>query len=190
MGSWASRRTFVAAMYAPVRKALEATAESDHEVATGVDDGPTGWVDVDAKLGTLRRRVREADDTTDDVRAVGLQCVSVLEALGRAPFDPERHLPEGEEMPHANDAKSRLGYFLTAVAGEEVKKGERFEHVRTLVRATWRQAQAVKHRDDPNLTDAGIAADSVALLVAIVRRLADEDRPPPRPRPQDDDIPF
>jgi hypothetical protein len=186
---WAPRRTYIAELYSPVRDALEARAESHREVATGADDGPTGWADVDAKLGTLRRRVRDVDDTADDARAVGLQCVSVLEALGRAAFDAERHLPEGEEVPHPNDAKTRLGHFLTAVAGDQVKKGERFEHVRTLVRASWRQAQAVKHRDDPNRTDAGIAADSVALLVAIVRRLADEDKPPARPMP-DEDIPF
>lgn len=187
--SWALRRAFIADLYAPVREALEAKADLDREVATGADEGPTGWADVDAKLGTLRRRLRDADDSADDAKAVGLQCVSVLEALGRAVFDPERHLPEGEELPHPNDAKTRLGYFLTAVAGDAVKKGERFEHVRTLIRATWRQAQSIKHRHDPNRTDTGIAADSTALLVAIVRRLADEDGQPRAPV-DDTDIPF
>jgi hypothetical protein len=172
-----------------VREQLEAKADTHTDVAAGTDDAPTGWTEVDARMGNLRRRVREAENT-DDCKAVGLQCVSVLESLGRAAFDAERHLPEGEEMPHANDAKTRLGHFLTAVAGNQAKKGERFEHVRTLIRATWRQAQAVKHRNEPNRTDAGIAADSVALLVAIIRRLADEDRPPPRRKPVDDDIPF
>lgn len=189
LGSWASRRAFIADIYAPVRAALEGAA-GDRDVAEGMLDGPTGWADVDAKLGTLRRRLREADDSADDARAIGLQCVSVLEALGRAAFDSERHLSEAEDVPHANDAKTRLGHFLTSVAGEQVKKGERFEHVRTLVRATWRQAQAVKHRDDPNLTDAGVAADATALLVAIVRRLADEDQPPAKSGTiGDDDVP-
>ncbi len=190
-GGWAPRRTFVAELYAPVRTALAGVAEGDSDVATGADDGPTGWADVDAKLGTLRRRVRESDGTTDDAKAVGLQCVSVLEALGRAVFDPARHLPPGEAIPHANDAKARVGFFLTFVAGDAVKKGERFEHVRSLIRATWRQAQSVKHRDDPNMTDAGIGADAVALLVAMLRRLADEVQP--RRASLDDnesDIPF
>lgn len=131
---------------------------------TARPDGGRGRQD-----GALRRRTGEAEDT-DDFKAVGLQCVSVLEALGRAAFDETRHLPEGEHVPHPNDAKTRLGHFLTSVT-----KGKRFEEVRPLIRATWRQAQSVKHRDDPNRTDAGIAADSTALLVAIVRRLADED---------------
>jgi len=166
--SYASRRVFISELYAPVRDALDAKADANREVATGADDGPTGWGQVDAKLGALRRRLREAEDT-DDFKAVGLQSVSVLEALGRAAFDEVRHLPKSEDVPHVNDAKARLGYFLTAVAGEAVGKGERFEHVRTLIRATWRQAQSLKHRDEPNRTDAGIAADSIALLVAIVR---------------------
>lgn len=188
--AWAPRRSYIAELYAPVREALEASASSDNEVATGADDGPTGWADVDAKLGTLRRRVRDMDDSADDAKAVGLQCVSVIEALGRAAFDADRHLPEGEDMPHTNDAKTRLGHFLTAVAGEQVSKGGRFEHARTLVRASWRQAQSLKHRDDPNATDAGIGADATALLVAIVRRIADEDGPPREATAPDDDIPF
>lgn len=49
---WAPRRSYIAEMYAPVREALEASADSYREVATGASDGPTGWSDVDAKLGT------------------------------------------------------------------------------------------------------------------------------------------
>lgn len=168
-------RSYIAGMYAPTREALEARTDPHRDVAGGANEGPTGWAAVDAKMGTLRRRVREAENA-DDFKAVGIQCVTVLEALGRAVFDPQRHLAASEDMPHANDAKTRLGNFLRGVTGGEVKKGERFEHVRTLIRATWRQAQSLKHRDDPNITDAGIAADSVALLVSIVRRLADEDQ--------------
>lgn len=167
--SWASRRAFIADMYAPVRAALAAKEDTDRDVATGADDGPTGWADVDAKLGTLRRRVREAEDT-DDFKAVGLQCVSVLEALGRAAFDPDRHLPSGEDVLHPNDAKARIQHFTKAVAS-----GKRFEDVRTLMNGAWRLAQGVKHRDEPNRTDAGIAADAASLLVAVVRRVADED---------------
>lgn len=179
--SWASRRAFIADMYSPVREALEAKADTDRNVATGADDGPTGWADVDAKLGTLRRRVRESENT-DDFKAVGLQCVSVLEALGRAAFNPERHLPAGEDAPHPNDAKVRIQHFTKAVAS-----GKRFEDVRTLMNAAWRLAQGVKHRDEPNRTDAGIAADAVSLMVAVVRRVADEDG---QRRDAADDVPF
>lgn len=189
-GGYAERRAYVAELYAPVRAALAAATDDGRDIAAGMEDGPTGWVRVDERMGTLRRRVRQAEDTADDAKAVGLQCVSVLEALGRAAFDAERHLPDGEDPPHPNDAKSRLGHFLTSVTDGELGKGERFEHVRILVRATWRQAQSVKHRDEPNVIDAGIAADATALLVAIVRRLADEDQPPAKTRQEDDDIPF
>src|SRR5919198_5207078 len=76
LGSWASRRAFIADMYAPVRLALEGAADRSRDLATATDEGPTGWADVDARLGTLRRRVRDMSDTADDARAVGLQCVS------------------------------------------------------------------------------------------------------------------
>jgi hypothetical protein len=82
--SWPRRRgRGRASLYTPVREALEAKAESHRDVAGGVDDGPTGWADVDANMGALRGRAGEAEDT-DDFKAVGLQCVSVLEARGRA----------------------------------------------------------------------------------------------------------
>lgn len=57
--SYSSRRAFISQLYAPVREALEVKMDADREVATGADDRPTGWADVDAKLGTLRRRVRK-----------------------------------------------------------------------------------------------------------------------------------
>lgn len=178
--TYASRRVFIAEMYAPVRDAVEAR-DAAQEVAEASAEGPTGWAEVDAKMATLRRRLREAEEA-DDFKAVGLQCAEVLQAVGRAAFDAPRHLPEGEEEPHANAVNARIGYFMSAVAS-----GERFEHVRRLGRSAWAQAQAVKHRDSPNRTDAGIAADAAALFVAIIRRLADEDRPA---ETGDDDIPF
>jgi hypothetical protein len=186
--TYASRRAFVAEMYAPVRDTLEAKGETVRHVATGTGDALTGWAEVDSKIGTLRRRMSEAE-TADDFKAVGLQCVALLEALGRAAFVPSRHLPTGEAEPHPNDARNRVGFFLRAVA-----TGDRFEEVRPIIRAAWRQAQAVKHRDNPNRTDAGISADASALLVAIVRRLADEEEHyhelAEAHYAADDDVPF
>jgi len=184
MPAWADRRAYIAGLYAPVRDSLDSLAAGHHDLATPTEEGPTGWPDVDAKVGKLRRRVREGEDV-DDFKAAGLQCVSLMEALGRAVFDASRHLPAGEEEPHANDAKQRISYFVRSVA-----PGDRFEHVRTLANAAWRQAQAIKHRDEPDRTDVGIAADACLLLVAILRRLADKDEPPRRAAPAEDDIPF
>lgn len=186
--TYASRRAFVAEMYAPVRDALEAKVDTLRDVAAGTGDALTGWAEVDSKMSALRRRMSEAE-TADDFKAVGLQCVSLLEALGRAAFVPGRHLPTGEAEPHPNDARNRLGFFLRGVA-----TGDRFEEVRPIIRATWRQAQAVKHRDNPNRTDAGVSADATALLVAIIRRLADEDEHDHELAEahlaRDDDVPF
>jgi hypothetical protein len=131
---------------------------------------PTGWAAVDMAMSRLSSRFAAARDT-DDFKAVGLLCVSALEVLGRAAFDPAKHLPAGTEEPHPDDAKRRLNYFIDSVAG-----GRRFEHVRKIVRASYDQAQAVKHREQPNRTDAGVAVDSVRLLASIIKRLTDEAR--------------
>lgn len=168
--TYASRRSFIAELYEPVRETLDDRADKSHELAAPVDDGPTGWAEVDAKLGKLRRRMRDATDS-DDFKAVALQCVSVLEALGRACFDAQRHLPPGETTPHPNDAKARIGHFVSTVAEDK-----RFDDVETIGRAAWRQAQGVKHRSQPTRADAGIAADACVLFVAMIRRLADEER--------------
>jgi hypothetical protein len=130
---------------------------------------PTGWAAVDAATAELGSRLARAHSTAD-FKAVGLSCESTLVALGRAAFDPAKHLPDGETEPSPTDAKGRLDLFIDAAA-----PGDRFAHVRKLVRAAWGQTQAVKHRDEPNRTDAGIAVDSVMLLVRIIRRLADEE---------------
>ena len=90
-------------------------------------------------------------------------------SCGTPVFDPERHLPPHAQSPARDDAKKRIGYFLDMVAS-----GERFYHVRRLVRATWDQAQAVKHRAEPNRTDAGVATDAAVLLASILRRLVTE----------------
>lgn len=77
--TYASRRAAVAKLYAPVREALDERS-TDYDGARPVDDGPTGWAQVDARLGKLRRMVRESRDV-DDFKAVGHQCVSVMESL-------------------------------------------------------------------------------------------------------------
>jgi hypothetical protein len=112
--TYASRRVYISEMYAPVREVLEAKVDAHRELAAPADEGPTGWADVDAKMGTLRRRVREAENV-DDHKAVGLQCVSVLEALGRAAFISARHLPKCDDLPKANvGATASVGPSATA----------------------------------------------------------------------------
>jgi hypothetical protein len=126
---------------------------------------PTGWAEVDRAVAVLRRRLAEAS-TPNDFKAVGHECVTVLEALGRAAFDPARHLPEGEKEPSPNDAKARLACVI-----REVARGPRFENVRKIVDATYDQGHKTKHRTNPDRLDAELGADAVLLLVSMIRRM-------------------
>jgi hypothetical protein len=128
---------------------------------------PTGWAAVDSAVATLRTRLGSAA-TPNDYKAVGHECVTVLEALGRAVFDPARHLPSGEPVPATNDAKRRLDLFVRIVA-----RGERFAHVRKIITEAYAQGHEIKHRTQPDRLDATVSADAVLLIVTIVRHLAD-----------------
>jgi hypothetical protein len=139
-------------------------------VVAPVDDAQeaVGWEAVEEAEARLRRMMRDAKDV-HDFKSVGHQAVTVLEVLARTVFEPGRHLPRGEAEPALNDVGRKLGFVIQSAGGE------RFEAVRKLMRASYEQAQAVKHRTKPNMTDAGIATDATILLVSMIRRIAFEN---------------
>jgi hypothetical protein len=178
--TWASRRAHVADMYAPTRSALEGQSEVLTDVASPTEGTTvTGWAEVDRRLGRLRQRFREADDE-DAYNAVALQAVKLLATLGRTVFDPTRHLPPDQDEPKLDDAKRRVGLYVQHEA-----PGKAGADLRRLVSSAFDLAQAVKHRHKPSRADAGIVADAAALIVSIVRRLADAAEPE-----SDNEIPF
>jgi hypothetical protein len=164
LGTYASRRAYAAELYEPIRIELDKLEFAS--LAQPVSDRPTGWVQVDEQVRKLRERYALARDTAD-CQAVGLLCVELLQTLGRTVFDPDVHLPEGQDAPKRDDAKRRISLYVQAVA-----KGEDHRDVRRVVDPAWALAQSVKHRQQPDRTDAGIAADAAILLVNLVRRLA------------------
>jgi hypothetical protein len=182
--TYASRRAFISDLFAPVHDALASQADAQRELVEGAEGGPTGWPGIDKKVARLRRLFREAEDS-DGYNAVGLQCVSILTALGHTVFDPARDLPADKSEPGRDDAKARIGYFTKRVA-----KGDRFENVRKMVNAAYGQANAAKHRHTATRVDAGIAANATVLLVSTLRLLVEEDEPPEPARRWEDDIPF
>ncbi len=106
-------------------------------------------LDLDRTSHGLGRRGREAGDApsagregTDSsrthARAVGLQCVvRPGGARTRRVRGRSGTLPDGQDVPHVERTpRTGSSFFLRAVMGDEKKKGERFEHVATLVRAT------------------------------------------------------
>lgn len=164
--SYADRREYVTQLYQPVRQALDELAYQT--LVDPVADRPTGWPGVDEGVRKLRERYRNARDA-GDCRAVGLECTTTLHALGQTVFDPDRHLPKGQDMPSATDAKRRIGFFVDAVTSG---RGSTFGEIRKLVAPTARLAEAVKHAQAPTRIEAGVAADATIQLVNLVRRVA------------------
>jgi hypothetical protein len=169
-GSWQARRVLLENIFGDLHNAL-ADAESRALVSTlaeAVSPHPrTGWGAADTEIGELRRHFRSAS-TPQDYRAVGNDCVAVVEAISRAAYDPARHLRAGETEPPVNKTKLRLDRVI-----EDGLSGPDNEFYRKLARAAIEVAQAVKHSTTPTRGEAGIAADSVILLANIMRRLVE-----------------
>lgn len=169
MPQYRDRRTFVADLFAPVRRALAELDAVTHELAEGVEEGPTGWPQIDDQMRRLRKLFREAHDA-DAYNGVGLQCVKLLTFLGRTVFDPARDLPDGEDEPGIDDVKARIAFFVRRSA-----PGRSGENLRKLVNVAYAQANAAKHRHTATRVDAGVAANATALIVSTLRLLDEND---------------
>ena len=120
------------------------------------------------RLGELRRHFRTAA-TPQDYKAVGLDCVTITEALSRQVYNHAEHAPAGEETPPEGKTKLRLERYVV----ERLPRPDNAE-LRKLARASIEMAEAVKHRRAPTRTEAGVAADAVILLANMLRRLGEE----------------
>jgi hypothetical protein len=125
----------------------------------------TGWVSVEIEIDELRRHLQSAR-TPQDYRAVGLDCVAVIEALSATVYDPAQHLHNGEEVPPVTNTKQRLDRMV-----EDALLGPDNAALRKLARSVIEFAQQVKHSGTPTRREAGIAADAVIQLANLLRRL-------------------
>jgi hypothetical protein len=170
-GSWQARRDLLFGIFEPLHEQLaqlEQRALTSSLVEPISPHARTGWSSVDTEISELRRHFQNAR-SSQDYRNIGLDCVSVTEALSRQVYHPSRHLREGEEEPPIAKTKQRLGRFV-----EDAAPGPDNAALRKLALAVIEHAQDVKHRETPTRREAGIAADAVIQLANLLRRL-DED---------------
>jgi len=170
-GSWRARRDLVNKVFGPIHDALSEMEErgmTSHLVEPITPHQRTGWPQVDIEIAELRRHF-DAARTPQDYRAVGLDCVAVLNAVSTAAFDPTINLREGESEPPVDNTKNRLERVI-----EDSLVGQDDKALRKHVRALIEFAQEVKHSTTPSRRDAGIAADGVIQLANVMRRLLEE----------------
>jgi hypothetical protein len=169
-GSWQGRRDLVNRLFDPIHNSL---ADLEQRSLTSQLADPisphqrTGWPQVDVEIGELRRHFNSAR-TPQDYRAVGLDCVAVLNAVSSVAFDPAVHLRDGETVPPIDNTKNRLERVV-----EDAVPGRANAALRKHARALIEFAQEIKHSETPSRRDAGIAADGVIQLANTIRRLSE-----------------
>ncbi len=124
-----------------------------------------GWPTVDEEIRELRRRFATAS-TPQDYRAIGTNCIGVLESLGETVYDHARHRRGGETAPPRDKTNLRIGRYI-----EDALPGRANEDVRSLANKASALAHHVKHAPTPTRREAGIASDAVIMLAHILRRL-------------------
>lgn len=167
-GGYDARRTLLAELFDETYARLTAAQDKalDSTLAAAVTShARLGWPRVDTEVGELRRHFHTAR-TPQDYRAVGNDCVHLLEALSAQVYDHARLTPEGEEEPPVQRTKLRLERYVEARLA-----GPGNAEMRKFARSTIELAQAVKHGGTPTRTEAGILADAAILLANMFRRL-------------------
>lgn len=108
-GSWQARRELLSVLIDEASAKLEELQDQSPGATLADSISPheqLGWPRVDTEVGELRRHFRGAK-TVQDYRAVGNDCVHVLEALSAHVYNSDIHTPEGEEDPPIQKTKTR-----------------------------------------------------------------------------------
>ncbi|MGC4989902.1 hypothetical protein [Nocardia salmonicida] len=164
-----ARRKILTDLFNPARAQLLELEDAslDNLADPVIPHTTTGWTSVDLEIRELRRRFQTAA-TPQDYRALGTNCIGVLESLSRTVYDQVIHLRAGEDLPPVDKTKFRISRFI-----EDAAAGPDNEKIRGLLNKANDLAQSVKHSASSR-RDAGIAADAVILLANILRRLYEE----------------
>lgn len=123
------------------------------------------WAMVDIEIAELRRKYNSAV-TLQDFRALGTNCLGVLEAVGDVVYD-QSALGSDETTEPRDRVKQRIAWFLNRELA-----GEPAQELRTLVNSTVTVANRVKHGRDLSQETVGMAADATVLVASMIRRLA------------------
>jgi|GEM_PF-677847 len=167
--SWQARRDILETLFHDCRGALDALEEGrlTKPLTNPADQPNVDWPEVDNEIRELRRKYESAV-TPQDFRALGTNCIGVLEAVGMMVYDPLLDL-RGEEKSLAYDRiKDRLNRYIERRLPEDEN-----EELRKVIKATIALANRLKHRTIPDALMAGIAADTTIYVTSMIRRLSD-----------------
>ena len=120
------------------------------------------WPSVESGVESMRARFSAAKSELD-FQAVGLACREVLISLGKAVYNPERHVPVDGVAPSDTDVKRRLEAFFEAELG-----GNGNEEARRHARAAVSLANALQHKQTADYRTAALCAEATVSVVNLV----------------------
>jgi hypothetical protein len=167
--SYASRRTYIAELYAPSIRAIQNVRAG---IRAGLEE-PMGWARVDRTIEGMRRQLAQAR-TEEEFQQVGLLAREALISLGQAVYDPERHVGSDGVPPSATDAKR----MLDAVIARELH-GQDNEARRRHVKASVDLAVDLQHRRTATFRDAALCAEATTSVVNSLAILSGRRDPTP-----------
>ena len=157
LGSYRARRAYVADLFAPLIKTVQAGPAVEYEA--------TGWQRVDRTAAELRNRLASAQNE-EQFQAVGLLCREMLISLGQAVFVADDHPTVDGVKASPTDGKRMLEAYIAATLA-----GSANEYVRKHARAAIDLALHLQHKRTATFRDAAFCVEatiSATNLVAII----------------------
>lgn len=171
-GSWAARREYISILLKDsiniVKERLDFFLFSDLASPASELALIDNWDRLMVEIEELKSRYSTAR-TPQDFSAVGTACVRVIEGLSRVAYIHSIHGEQSREEPEVSKTDIRIGLVISKGLG-----GRPNEELRSLAKSSSAVAHRIKHSTTPNALQAGIACDSVILLVSIINRIENE----------------
>jgi hypothetical protein len=157
LGSYRSCREYVAGLFEPLIKTVQASPAVEFEA--------TGWQRVDRTAAESRSRLASAE-SEEQFQAVGLLCRELLISLGQAVFSANEHPTLDRVSASPTDAKRMLEAYIAASLA-----GSANEYVRKHARAAIDLALHLQHKRTASFRDAALCVEatiSATNLIAIL----------------------
>lgn len=161
LGTYADRRQYVRALFAP---SIEAMA--NRPTSHGVKRQPTGWERVDRALEKARAQY-ELAAVEEDFQTIGLLCREIIISLGQAVFDPQTHQTLDGVTASKTDANRMLESYVA-----HVFPGDSYKEVRAHHRASLALALNLQHRRTATKKLAALCLEATASTVAVISIIA------------------
>lgn len=161
LATYRSRREFLAALFDPLRKTVEARISGEPR-----DAEPTGWGRVDRCAEQVKRRLLSAK-TEEDYQGVGHLCREMLISVAENVYDSTQHPTTDGVEPSSTDTKRMLeayiGFTLPGSSNEAARR-----HARSAVSL----ADALVHDRMATYRDAALCHEATTTVVNVIGIIA------------------